>query len=174
MTALHTCKSDIMKFHVYSLALLLSCACPAIAYSQQLPVNPALLQNHWTASWISCPGITQRAYGIYHFRKTFPLTGKPAKFIVHLSADNRYRFFVNGQAVRSGPARGDLYNWNFETVDIAPYLHAGDNTLAALVWNMARMVLQLRLPCQPGWMACLYGKGKSRCYMLGGRAFSFE
>ena len=40
------------------------------------------------------------------------------------------------QCGRSGPARGDLYNWYFETVDIAAYLQAGDNTLAALVWNM--------------------------------------
>jgi hypothetical protein len=55
---------------------------------------------------------------------------------VHLSADNRYRFFVNGRAVCAGPARGDLAHWNFETVDIAPYLVRGENVVAALVWNM--------------------------------------
>ncbi|RYD33685.1 MAG: alpha-L-rhamnosidase, partial [Verrucomicrobiaceae bacterium] len=41
------------------------------------------------------------------------------------------------KAVISGPARSDLQNWNYETVDIAPYLNAGKNTLAAVVTYMA-------------------------------------
>ena len=35
-----------------------------------------------------------------------------------------------------GPAKGDLYHWNFETVDIAcTILHKGNNIIAAVVWN---------------------------------------
>src|SRR5690606_10254466 len=80
--------------------------------AQELPVNPALLQGPWPAAWISCSGIAPRDYGVYHFRKTFTLDAKPSSFIIHLSADNRYRLWVNGKPVCSGPARGDLYNWN--------------------------------------------------------------
>jgi len=90
----------------------------------------------WTAYWISCPGVAQRAYGVYHFRKHFVMGEVPRRFVVHLSADNRYRFFVNGRPVCAGPARGDLAHWNFETVDLAPYLIHGENVVAALVWNM--------------------------------------
>lgn len=104
--------------------------------AQEIPVNQALLKQKWTAQWITCPNVPQRAYGVYHFRKQIQLTTKPAKFIVHLSADNRYRFFVNGKPVCYGPARGDLYNWYYESIDISPFLQAGDNTLAAIVWNM--------------------------------------
>jgi len=43
---------------------------------------------------------------------------------VHLSADNRYKLYVNSVLVSCGPARGDLYYWNYETVDLAPYLNA--------------------------------------------------
>jgi alpha-L-rhamnosidase len=99
-------------------------------------INPSLLNNNWPASWISCPNIPQRDYGVYHFRKTFKLDQHPSSFVVHVSADNRYRLFVNGKAVCNGPARGDLYNWYFETIDIAPYLQQGNNVIAALVWNM--------------------------------------
>jgi hypothetical protein len=95
-----------------------------------------LLKKGWPASWISCPEIPQRDYGVYHFRKVFKVDTLKQTFIVHVSADNRYRLFVNGTAVCSGPARGDLYNWYFETIDIAPYLKEGQNTIAALVWNM--------------------------------------
>lgn len=104
--------------------------------AQDLPINPDLLSKKWTALWVSHPNAAQRAYGVYHFRKNINLGTKPSKYIIHVSADNRYRFFVNGKPVCFGPARGDLYNWYFETIDIAPYLKAGDNVLAALVWNM--------------------------------------
>jgi alpha-L-rhamnosidase len=103
---------------------------------QTLSIRVELLHGSWPASWITCPGVAQRAYGVYHFRKTFGLRAAPGRFVVHVSADNRYRLFVNGKAVCAGPARGDLAHWNFETIDIAPFLQSGPNTIAALVWNM--------------------------------------
>lgn len=104
--------------------------------AQQLPINPVLLKGEWPASWISCPGVPQRDYGIYHFRKSFNLESKPVRFIIHVSADNRYRLFINGVAVGNGPARGDKFNWYFETIDIAQWLKPGKNLIAAKVWNM--------------------------------------
>lgn len=106
------------------------------ARGQKPPIRRGLLHGEWPACWITCPGVSQRAYGVYHFRKTFVLPEPPARCIIHLSADNRYRLFVNGKAVCSGPARSDLAHWNFETIDIAPFLRPGVNALAALVWNM--------------------------------------
>ncbi len=123
-----------MRLPVLLLPLLLFFSVDVSA--QQLPVNASLLNGQWPASWITCPDVPGRAYGVYHFRKTFTLAQQPAQYIVHVSADNRYRLFVNGTAVCNGPARGDLYKWYFETVDLAPYLKAGDNSIAALVWNM--------------------------------------
>ena len=54
-----------------------------------------------------------------------------------MTADNRYKLYLNGRFVSLGPARGDIYNWNFETVDLAPYLIKGKNVLAAVIWNYA-------------------------------------
>nr|WP_068889158.1 alpha-L-rhamnosidase C-terminal domain-containing protein [Pedobacter panaciterrae] len=104
--------------------------------AQQLPINGALLKGEWPASWISCAGVPQRDYGIYHFRKSFNIEKKPGHFIIHVSADNRYRLFVNGEPVSSGPARGDKFNWYFETLDISTWLKPGKNVIAAKVWNM--------------------------------------
>ena len=100
----------------------------------------------WQAQWITGPGIeinqwnassdqSLRDYGVYKFRKTIDLKEKPVSFVVHVSADNRYKLFINGEQVSQGPARGDLYFWNFETLDLAPYLNKGMNTVAAVVWN---------------------------------------
>lgn len=105
-------------------------------YRQKL-INPELLTYYWPACWISTPSAVAGQYEVSHFRKTFTLDRKPGRFVIHVSADNRYKLFVNGQLVSLGPARCDVYNWNFETVDIAQYLQQGKNTLAAVVWNYA-------------------------------------
>ena len=87
------------------------------------------------ARWITDSAAAPEAFGVFHFRRVLDLTARPDRFVVHLSADNRYRFFVNGQLVSSGPQRSDLMHWRYETVDLAPYLRAGPNVLAATVWN---------------------------------------
>lgn len=100
-------------------------------------ISGSLYEERWKARWISVPNEPANTFGVYHFRKVIDLTEKPSSFVVHASADNRYKFYVNGKEVSAGPARGDIYNWNFETIDIAPFLNEGKNVLAAVVWNFA-------------------------------------
>jgi len=100
-------------------------------------INEVLLQKQWEASWISSPDAEPHEFSIQYFRKTFSISKRPGNFIVHVSADNRYKLFVNGQLVSLGPARGELYHWNYETVDIAPYLTNGDNIITAIIWYYA-------------------------------------
>ncbi len=97
--------------------------------------SPDFLTKAWPAQWITVPGVPPEAYGVYHFRKTFDLPAKPEHFVVYVSGDNRFQLFVNGERVSYGPARGDLSHWRYQTVDLAPQLHAGSNLLAAVVWN---------------------------------------
>ena len=118
-----------MKRLLWLTVLLIS---PALA---QAPVNPRLLAARWPAQWIAAPGTPPFDYGVYHFRKSLDLPDAPGHFVVHVSADNRYRLFVNGQSVAAGPPQSDLRNWRFNTVDLGPYLKAGRNVLAAVVWN---------------------------------------
>ncbi|MCP5118942.1 MAG: hypothetical protein GY953_49660, partial [bacterium] len=97
--------------------------------------NPDLLKHGWDARWVWVDGADPFGYGVYHFRRGFELAEKPSSFLVHVTADNRYQLFVNGERVVWGPARGDLYHWRYESVDIAAHLRPGNNVLAAVVWN---------------------------------------
>ncbi|HUR12447.1 MAG TPA: alpha-L-rhamnosidase C-terminal domain-containing protein [Flavitalea sp.] len=99
------------------------------------PISDAILHKYWKAQWITVPGSSANGYGIYLFRKKISIPSRPSSFVIHVSADNRYKLFVNEKLVSLGPARGDLTHWNFETVDIGQYLIAGSNIIAALVWN---------------------------------------
>jgi hypothetical protein len=122
-----------------TIALIVLTGSLAIAQPTQLvppeKINPELLNNHWKAQWITHPTESALDYGVFHFRKSFELAAVPGEFIIHISADNRYRLFVNGQAVCFGPARCDLGHWFYESIDIAPFLKPGKNLLAAVVWN---------------------------------------
>ena len=97
--------------------------------------NFSKLKHTWAAKWITHPTESTLDYGVFFFRRTFTLENKPEKYLIYVSAYNRYRLYVNGQKASSGPARGYLLHWRYETVDIAPYLQKGENIIAAEVVN---------------------------------------
>jgi len=98
----------------------------------------ATAQEAYQAPWISYPTASVTNYGVYHFRKSITVDEIPSKLIVHVSADNRYNLFVNGQRVCYGPAKGDLKTYKYDIIDIAPFLVKGKNQLAALVYNAGK------------------------------------
>ncbi|MBN2138799.1 MAG: alpha-L-rhamnosidase N-terminal domain-containing protein [Sedimentisphaerales bacterium] len=116
------------------------CSSIVMAQSPAVAINPELLKDRWPAEWIAHPTASGNDYGVFLFRRSFDLQAKPSRFVIHVSADNRYRLFVNGRAVGMGPARGDLDHWRFETVDIGPFLDKGGNVLAAVVWNFGEHI----------------------------------
>ena len=92
-------------------------------------------RQHWSAIWISHPTAPLREPIVLHFRKAIELSAVPQHYIVHVSGDRRFLFYVNGQRIGTGPAASDPPHWRYETLDLAPVLHAGTNLLSATVWN---------------------------------------
>ncbi len=93
------------------------------------------LKHAWTAQWITHPTESTLDARKFLFRRTFNLASKPEKFIVHVSADNRYRLYVNGKYLISGPSNSDINHYRYETLDIADKLNVGKNVIAAEVVN---------------------------------------
>ncbi len=129
-----------MKKYLATLLILITCRLLLAQNADILEnidtrINSDLLRKEWKAHWVTHPNISLKAYNVLHFRNDFLLETKPENFIIHVSADNRYRLFVNGQPVGFGPARGDMLHWRYETYDIAQHLQAGENVIAAVVWN---------------------------------------
>lgn len=134
------------------LALLLVVLAPLSARAERLPVSPELLARQWPASWIAMPGAPERDAGVYHFRRVVVFEPVPARVIVHVSADQRYLLHVNGRRVGAGPGRGDPEHWAFETYDIAPLLRAGDNVVAATVWNFGLAAPMAQMTRRTGFL----------------------
>lgn len=100
-------------------------------------IDSTVLNTKWSAYWITAPNTSLKDFKVLNFRNTFRLTELDNEFIIHVSADNRYRLYINGNEVGKGPARGNLNHWNYETYDISEHLQVGDNIIAAVVWNFA-------------------------------------
>jgi alpha-L-rhamnosidase len=134
------------------LLLGLIAACP-LGAAERSPVSDAVMRRPWKAQWIGCADAPDRDAGVYRFRKVLDLPQLPAHFPVHVSADQRFVLFVNGQRVGIGPSRGDLYHWRFETFDLAPLLKAGRNLIVALVWNFGKDAPAAQVTDRTGFIA---------------------
>jgi alpha-L-rhamnosidase len=65
-------------------------------------IRPELLKKPWSAYWVAVPNESPKNHGVYLFRKSVKFSTKPDSFIIHVSADNRYKLFVNGKMVPRG------------------------------------------------------------------------
>lgn len=88
----------------------------------------------WTAKWIWASDNTSMHNWIC-LRKSFSVDSVPETAVARIAVDSRYWLYVNGTEVirdgqvKRGPTQNDTY---FEYVDLAPYLKAGQNTVAVL------------------------------------------
>ena len=147
---LHSANLSIM-LRTLPIALLSCCFLTAVAQHQR-PLNPNLVASKWTASWIASPTASPKAAGVFYFRRELTLASVPPHYWVHVSADNRFLLHVNGRYAAEGPARGDLFHWRFETVDLAPLLHLGENLLAAVVWNFGESAPVAQMSNRTGFL----------------------
>jgi alpha-L-rhamnosidase len=122
---------------------------PQVASQASIPL--------WKAQWITAPEIPQRDQAVLHFRRVIELAVLPAHFYVDVSADNQFILHVNQQRVGTGPSRSDLGHWRFETYDLAPFMHAGKNVLAATVWNLGPNAAIAQMSDRMGFL--VHGRG---------------
>lgn len=130
-----------MKKPLRYLFLLLAAVTSSItSIGQQSDVAVNTDWNHerfsWKSDWISHPTASVLDYGVFLFRNEFRLERIPESLGVHLSADMRYKLWVNGTMVTTGPAKGSFNYWRYESIDLAPWLVEGDNVLAVEVFNL--------------------------------------
>ena len=67
------------------------------------------------------------------FRKAFELPletlEKKTRCLLRISADSRYKLYVNGSFAEAGPAKGDNHVRYYDLIDILPYLGPGKNCI---------------------------------------------
>ncbi len=76
----------------------------------------------------------------------------PAAAVIraHVSADERYQLYLDGQRVGRGPERGSDRAWFYETYDLD--LSAGAHTLTVLVWQLGEIGPLAQIGLQGGFL----------------------
>jgi hypothetical protein len=59
-----------------------------------------------------------------------------ASLEVSISANSRYRLWMNGEPIGSGPLKGDRWRHYYETMDVSASLCKGRNVFAVQVWSL--------------------------------------
>ncbi|KAF9872730.1 hypothetical protein CkaCkLH20_09909 [Colletotrichum karsti] len=80
----------------------------------------------WHPDWID--NRPDAAGGFLYFRKTLSISDVPSRPVyINLTADTRYKLYINKRLVHSGPVKGDENRWFYDTIDIRPFLQQGQN-----------------------------------------------
>ncbi len=94
-------------------------------------------KNDWDAKWIWDKDNINENNVWMCFNKKVKLNKVPEELIAHISADSKYWLYINGEtvvfegSVKRGPEKNSGY---YDSIDIAPYLKKGENSICALVW----------------------------------------
>ncbi|MGC9348778.1 MAG: alpha-L-rhamnosidase [Anaerolineae bacterium] len=102
----------------------------------------------WPASWISHPACSS-APSVTAYRRRFTLD-EDEMMRVHVTADERYMLYLDGERVGRGPERGDRRNWFFESYDLA--LGSGQHVLVAIVWALGDEAPLAQFSVRPGFL----------------------
>ncbi|KAI1024040.1 hypothetical protein LB504_005013 [Fusarium proliferatum] len=107
----------------------------------QLESIPIMAAEHFDTSWMWNPAFIEKATStagrFVHFRKTFFVNAEiPISLPIQITADTRYKLYVNKQLVAFGPVKGDANLWFYDEVDISPYLRLGENHIAIHVLRL--------------------------------------
>ncbi|KAF9889042.1 hypothetical protein FE257_008019 [Aspergillus nanangensis] len=100
---------------------------------EQQTINSLQANWIWIPNWVDSSPLNTTGRVVRFYRK-FHLPSRPTSSVVlHFSADTRYKLVINGQRVAVGPARSSPLIWYYDTLDIAPYLHQGNNEVQFVV-----------------------------------------
>ncbi len=74
--------------------------------------------------------------GLFQFKKNLTLDSIPEKAEIKLSADTKYRLYINNKFVQVGPAKRSEFHSFYDTVNILPYVKAGENEISVYVLHL--------------------------------------
>lgn len=94
-------------------------------------------KSDWSAKWIwDKESLTEKNVWMC-LSKSITLDKVLSSLVAHISADSKYWLYINGEnvifegGVKRGPDESSSY---YDSIDLAPFLTEGENTICALVW----------------------------------------
>ncbi len=149
-------------------ALLLVACGQGTVQETSAPWTPPQDEIVEVAQTLTCADATTEPNQWLAFRRDVTLDAVPQEALARIAVDSKYWLWVNGQLVvfegelKRGPNPQDSY---FDPVDLTPYLHAGENQIALLLWYFGKDAFSHLSSGQPQmWFECpALGEGQWLC-----------
>lgn len=99
--------------------------------------------ENWSGRWIWPPAdqrqaVEEQRHELVYFRKVFQLPEQGAyRLKLAVTADSRYRLYINGQRLWAGPCKGHAHVQYYEQLCLDEHLRPGANVLAVAVVHYA-------------------------------------
>lgn len=116
----------------------------------------------WPGNWV-WPKDSGDSFEVVQFCSWFSnIDVLPAK--LHISADNRYKLYLDGKFIGLGPQRGTLERYFFDTYDLSlSSIKPGEHIFSAIVWHERDTAPSAQISSRPGFLAVAeYADGKVR------------
>lgn len=104
----------------------------------------------WPAKWIQHPHLGEIPY-LIAYKLPFHLE-EETSVRLHVTADERYELFLDGELVGRGPERGDGENWFFESYEGS--IAAGDHVFVARVLSLGDKAAFAQMSIRHGFLLC--------------------
>lgn len=95
----------------------------------------------WKAHWVTKAQSNSASNSWIGFRTHVDISDVPDVLEARIAADTKYWVWINGELViyEGGLKRGQTpFSTYYDKVDIAPYLHKGDNLIGVLLWHLGK------------------------------------
>lgn len=100
------------------------------------------------AAWVWHPELAPEKKAFVKFTNNFESSDEV--LTCHLSGDQRYELYLDGELISRGPERSDEHHWSFSSYQIE--LSKGTHTLEAVVWNLGDAAPAFMETYQPGFI----------------------
>jgi hypothetical protein len=84
----------------------------------------------WSSAWSDT---NDQVPTFVYFRKQIIVNEIPKQWNIRISADNRYKLYINQHFVTEGPIKGDKQTWYYDTINISPFMRVGVNVISVVV-----------------------------------------
>ena len=107
----------------------------------------------WDAYWIKHPNAHRDKTGVYAYLLKINLINR-ASFKIHISADQRYKLYIDNKFEGLGTERSDLNNWAYDTYKLN--LKPGEHSIFVFTWYIAPKDHHpiAQITAEPGFILC--------------------
>ena len=115
-------------------------------------LHQAQIRTDWSGHWI-WPSNVDADRNVYAlFRRVFRTT-RAEKLTIHITADNFYWLYLDGEFIHRGPVRSFPEYFSFDTFDLN--VDAGEHCLAVMVHHVGEINATM-VTGRPGFLADVY------------------